>query len=156
MYFTISEKDAKFFGELLYIEDECSLYFKPNNNNAGVSIMCAAYTSLDTICETREVVHISGLNSQHLWIPRNLKIPKAIKGKLMVHFEEPPLKGTGVDYDRSWQTFYDEELRSLCIGNPEITSIDDTIEFANGIIAVLRENQLIAIWAKIRILEKMA
>ena len=153
MFFSFTERDLEFTGELLYIKNEYSLFYRPYSPNVGVSILCGAYTSLDTICETEVVAHISGLNSQRVWIPKKLKMPKAKKGELIAHFDNPPLKGSGVDYDRSWPTYYDEKSNCLCIGNPKTRDSDDAVEFANGIIAVLRKNQLVAILAKIKIVE---
>jgi len=155
MFFSFTECDLEFTGELLYIQNEYSLLYRPYSTNVGISILCGAYTSLDTICETGVVVHISGLNSQRVWIPKKLKMPKAKKGELIAHFDNPPLKGTGVDYDRSWPTYHDEKSHCLCIGNPKIEDSDDTIEFANGIVAVLRKGQIIAVWAKVKIVEKL-
>jgi hypothetical protein len=137
-------------GELLYIDDEHSLSYEPFNSNVGVSIMCGAYTSLDTICETGIVVHISGLNDKHSWIPMNVKMPNAIKGELVAIFEKPPIKGTGIDYDRDWNTYHNDEEGCLCIGDLHTFNGDNCIEFASGIVAVLRGDKLASVWAKIK------
>jgi len=150
MYFSFIERDWKFNGELLYIHDEYSLCYIPFSTNVSVSILCGGYTSLDTICETGSIVHISGLNSNHIWIPAKLEMPKSKRGELIAHFDKPPLKGTGVDYDRSWRTYYDKNSHCICIGNPSVKDSDFCIEFANEIVAVLNGERLIAIWAKIR------
>jgi len=150
MFFTFTECATEFTGELLYIQDEYSLFYSPPNKNVGVSILFGAYTSLDTICETGVVANISGLNSKRVWIPMDAKMPKAIQGELVAHFDDPPLKGTGVDYNRSWNTYYNKNDSCLCIGDYNTLNDDNCIEFANGIVAVLRGNQLVAVWAKIK------
>ena len=150
MRFEIRVKNIDFSGELLYVRDEHSLLYKPHNPNIGVGILCGAYTELGTICETCEVVELSGFNHRSSWIPMRYKIPKSLKGSLIACFDKPPIKGAGVEYDRSWQTYYNEQEDCLCIGDFHSHTGDDCIEFANGIIAVLRNNQLIAVWAKIK------
>lgn len=150
MYFTFNENNSEYYGELLYIKDEESLYYNPWNTNVGVSVMCGNYTSLDTICETEMAVQISGLNSKYVWIPKKLEMPKAKKGGLIAHLDDPPIRGTGVDYNRSWLTYFDEDSNCICIGDPIIEADDDCLEFANKIIAVLREAQLISILAQIK------
>jgi hypothetical protein len=150
MRFSFEKIDLDLYGGLVYIQNEYSLMYEPHCPNIGVSIMCGEYTSLDTICETGVIVHISGLNSKQKWIYTNTKIPNSIKGILTAHFDTPPLKGTGINYDRNWKTYFNETETSLCIGDTMIEDNDDCIEFANGIIAVLRNNNLVAIWAKFR------
>ena len=115
--------------------------------------MCGAYVSLDTVCETGMVVHISGLSPKESWIEKKLDIPNAKQGYLIAQFDEPPMKGIGINYDRSWNTYYDDGNKFICIGDYHTNDNDDCIEFANNIIAVIRGTHLIAIWAKIREVE---
>ena len=150
MYFDFSLCDIELVGEMSYIKDEYSLLYEPFCENVGISIMCGAYTSLDTICETGVVAHISGYNSKRAWISKKMDIPKSKKGYLIAHFDDPPMKGTGIDYDRTWKTHYDKHQDYICIGDYHTKEIDDCIEFANNIIAVLRGDQLIAIWTKVK------
>ena len=149
MKFTYIPKKSIYNGKLLYIREEESLFYEPFSNNVGVSIMCGAYTGLDTICETGQIVHISGLNSKNAWIKKSLIMPLAATGDLYVNFDEPPIKGTGIDYDRTWETYYDYDINCICIGDYLTKESDDCVEFASGLIAVLRNQQLISIWAKI-------
>jgi len=153
MHFSYYPKDINFPGGLFYIQNEHSLYYQPFCRVVGVVILCGAYTGLDTICETGEIVHISGLNSQNSWIKKKMSFPKAIRGRLCVHFDEPPVEGTGISYDRTWETFYDADQQCICIGDYQTNESDDCVEFANNVIAVLRGGDLIAIWAKIKEVE---
>ena len=138
MYFTFKLKNISFSGETLYIQDQLSLIYRPHNTNAGVGILIGAYTELDTICETSEVVHISGLNPKNTWITRRLIIPEAKPGRIYAHFSSPSIKGTGVSYDRTWSTYFDYEKQYICIGDYQTSESDNCVEFANGAIAVLR------------------
>ena len=150
MRFEAYIKDVSLHGELLYIQKEQSLQYRPHNPNIGVGIICGFYTELGVICETGEVVGFSGLNPHGTWIPMKHKMPESLRGDLIVHFDLPPVKGTGIEYDRSWNTHYNKKENCLCIGDYDTHKDDNCIEFANGIVAVLRGNQLVAIWAKIR------
>ncbi len=150
MYFSFNLNNTKLIGELLYIKDEYSLLYEPFCENVGVSIMLGSYTSLDTICETGVVAHVSGYNSKETWTNREMDVPKTKKGYLIAHFDDPPIKGTGIDYDGTWNTYYDRISNYVCIGDYHTKSTDVCIEFANKVVAVLRGDQLVAVWAKIK------
>ena len=150
MYFSFELHDQDMPGELLYIQDEYSLLYEPFNSAVGVSIICGSYTSLDTVLETGLIAHISGYNSKRLWLATDKAIPKSVKGQIRAHFDDLPQKGTGIDYDRSWKTYYNKQDTCLCLGDDSALDDDKCIEFANGIVAVIRGSDLVAIWAKIR------
>jgi len=150
MRFSFYSEEKDYIGELLYIRDEHSFLYKPYNTNAGVSILIGGYTELDTILETSEVTHVSGFCHKNTWIIKSINVPNSKKGCLIAHFDKPPMKGTGIEYDRSLETYYDEEKQYICIGDYCIEDTDDCVEFANNIIAVLRNGDLVAIWAKIK------
>ena len=110
-----------------------------------------AYTSLDVSYENGEAKHISGCNPKHLWENKELRIPVSFKGKLFVQLDEPIISGSGVYYATDWLTYYDQSKSLICIGNPETIDTDICVQFTNGIYAVLRKDQLTAIWAIIEI-----
>ena len=150
MRFEFHIKDVNLYGELLYIQNEQSLQYRPHNPNIGVGVICGYYTELGVICETGEVVGFSGLNPRKTWIQMERKMPKSSKGDLIIHFNSPPIKGTGIEYGRSWNTYCNDKEGCLCVGDYRIQEGDNCIEFANGVVAVLRGDRLIAIWAKIK------
>jgi len=153
LIFTFTKRISRFNGELLYIERDYSLLYRPHDKNANISIMIGGYTSLDTICETGLITHISGLNPKHIWIPTIAQMPRGVLGNLLVHFDNPPLKGTGIDYNRGWKTFHNLNNNCICVGDCVTVEGDDCVEFANGIVAVLRKNQLVSLWAKVTFLD---
>jgi hypothetical protein len=150
MHFSFFSKDADFQGELFYIQSEQSLMYKPWNTNVNVGILFGYYTELGVICETNEIINIAGLNPKEKWLKKEMNVPSAKKGYLFAHFDKPPMRGTGVEYDRACETYYDEVTQYICIGDYETEDSDDCVEFANNIVAVLRGGRLIAIWAKIK------
>lgn len=153
MRFEFQIKDVNLYGELLYIQNEQSLQYRPHNPNIGVGVICGYYTELGVICETGEVVGFSGLNPHKTWITESMNVPLAKQGRLWIHFNDPLMKGTGIEYNRTWHTYYDAEKQYICIGDYRTGNNDDCVEFANNIIAVLRGDQLVAIWAKIKEVE---
>jgi len=148
MFFSFYSKKLDFTGELLYVQNDHSLIYTPVNNNIGVGILFGSTTELGTICETCEVVTLSGYAPKTSWLRKKINLPKAKKGCLLAHFDDPPLKGTCIDYASYWDTYYDEEKQVICIGDYQIHGDDDCVEFANNTIATLRNGDLIAIWAK--------
>jgi len=156
MFFSFYSRDDEFEGELLYIQKDHSLYYEPFCTCAGISILCSGYTSFDTIHETGAVIHISGLNSKTSWVKKTLNVPIAKRGSVFAHFDKELSNGMGIDYDRYWLTYYDEEKQYICIGDDCTDERDDCVEFANNVIAVIRKGDLIAVWAKIREVETSA
>ena len=156
MLFSFQESDELYEGELIYIISEQTLFFKPFFTQAGFSIMISgAYTSLDVDHIRCEAKHISGCNPKHLWKTKRLNPPSSKRGKLLVQFETQVVSGTGKDYATDWSTYFDESTSMICIGDPVPIDSDVCIEFASGIIAVLRGNNLIAVWSKIREVESL-
>jgi len=150
MFFSFYSKNISFEGELLYMHDEYSLIYEPNFTNAGLGISCGTCTELNVIYETCDIVHISGLSPKNSWIIKTMNIPKAKRGRLWVHIENLPMEGMCLEYGKLWDTYYDEEKQYICIGDYCTDDYDDCVEFANNLIAVLREGNLIAVWAKIK------
>ena len=156
MRFFFSFSNSNYVGKLLYIKEEKSLCFDPFCKSTNVSIMISgAYSSLDTILKNGEiigeVIHVSGCNPQHIWVNRTLHVPEVKKGRLFVQFDKPIMGGTGIDYANDWQTYYDKNNNWICIGDYNTTEDCELIEFASNIIAALKNEKLIAIWAKIEI-----
>ena len=156
MRFEFHPTNTNLFGELLYLKNECSLLYRPFNPNVGIGILCGGYVELNVIYETGQVVHLSGLSPKSTWSSMEEKVPESIRGNLFVYFNTLLVKGSGVEYNRCWQTYHNEKESSICIGDYQSFPEDICIEFANDVFAVLRGNQLVAIWAKIRETEGLA
>ena len=124
--------------------------------NISIGVLFGEYTELGVISETMEVVNLSGYSPKNSWIEKVMNVPMAKQGCLLVHFDEEPMKGVCINYDRYCETYYDKEKQYICIGDNSIEDNDDCIEFANNIIAVLREGALIGVWAKIREIETVS
>ena len=156
MLFSFQESDELYVGELIYIISEQTLFFEPFFTHAGFSILISgAYTSLDIDHIHYEAKHISGCNPKHLWKSTRLNAPSSKRGKLLVQFEKQIIPGTGQDYASGWVTYFDKSNSMICIGDPVTIDSDVCVEFASGIIAVLRGSSLIAVWAKIREVESL-
>lgn len=150
MWFNYFYESLSYVGELQYIKEEESLYYEPWIKNDFSIMLGAAYTDLNALSETGEVVQLSGLNPKKLWIEKTLLFPDARKGKLLFKSEQPLLRGTGVDYATNWKTFYDPLANCICIGDAMITPECDCVEFCNGVVAVLKKKELLSVWARIK------
>ena len=150
MNFSFYSKEIEFIGELIYIRNEYALSYKPFCTNVNAGILFGAGVELNVIRETNEIVHISGFNPMNTWVDKIISPPKAKKGCLLINLKSPLLKGECIEYDTSCLTYYDKEKQYICIGDYDTNVNDDCVEFANNIIAVLRDGAIIAVWAKIR------
>ena len=52
-----------------------------------------------------------------------------------------------IDHD-TWNTYYDKESGWICFGDFNTNKKDQTVEFANGIIAVIANAMIKAYWFK--------
>lgn len=150
MIFSSYSRKAIHKGELLYIGQEYSLYFSLPCPNIDVGIAFGESTELGVVLELNEIVNINGYSPKSSWIRQHLNFPNSRKGCLLVNFERKPNKGECLSLDPHCLTYYDEKAGFICIGDYRLEDSDDSVEFADNIIAVVREGKLVAVWAKIR------
>ena len=122
--------------------------------NSYTLLIGKAYCGLDLDAATGEIMQISGCNPMGLWVPCNLDVPPASRGRVFFQPDAPLVPGTGGDYDRSWDTFYDRNRQTICLGQRFAGSDCVQIQFAPHLIASIRDGRLEAIWAKLQIMEK--
>lgn len=141
-------------GCLCYLQKEQSLCYTPWRKNSYTLLIGKAYCGLDLDAATGEIMQISGCNPMGLWVPCNLDVPPASRGRVFFQPDAPLVPGTGGDYDRSWDTFYDRNRQTICLGQRFAGSDCVQIQFAPHLIASIRDGRLEAIWAKLQIMEK--
>jgi hypothetical protein len=153
MYFryNLTEKVSDERGCLYYLPNEHSLCYVPWRKNSYTLLIGKSYCGLDLDADTGEIMQISGCNPMRLWIECNLEIPVAVMGRVFFQSDIPLIPGTGSDYDRSWNTFYDRKQQYICLGPQPIISDCIHIQFAPYLIASIRNDQIVSIWAKIKI-----
>ena len=80
---------------------------------------------------------------------KTLKIPFYHKGDLFFCHEDELLVGSGCYYlSIDDQAYYDSVQKVLCVGNPYLNGV--AIEFTDRIIAVIRDNILVAIYLDLK------
>ena len=148
--FSVLYKNINFLGEAQYIDDESSFYYKPWNYVDYALVIGNGYNSLDVNLKTMNVVQLTGLNPKRNWIKKNLSVPYAQPGELLVLLNENYQGGTGVQYAKNWETYFNLDTGWICIGNPNYASTDKAVIFANNTVAVVREKTLLSVWIRPR------
>lgn len=141
-------------GCLYYVQREQSLYYAPWRKSGYTLLIGKAYCGLDLDAATGEIMQISGCNPMRLWVPCNLELPSASRGRVFVLPDAPLVPGIGREYDRSWDTFYDRNRQTICLGQRFAGSDCAQIQFAPHLIASIRDGRLEAIWARIKVVEE--
>ena len=136
-------------GALFYIADEKSLSYLPSQKNDYSLVLGRTYCTLDILSETKEVIQIGGFNPIEHWKKRRLQYPQSSPGRLYVHTEGELLPGAGNNYGLNWQTYFDPSANAICMGEDTDTGGCECITFRKGLVAVLREHALIAIWGQV-------
>lgn len=135
-------------GKMFYEKNE--FIFNSNSGTGEFSLMIGnGYNELSVARFNYRIYSFGGTNVREMWIKKSLKFPNSEKGELYIQGDEINI----CDYDgewyvRDWNTYYDEKDNIVCIGDCNTQSKDSAIEFCKGVIAVLREHDLKAIWIK--------
>ena len=143
-------KDILFSGEAQYLNQENSFFYKPWNDVDFSIIIGNGYNSLDVNLETRKIVQLTGLNPKNNWIKKNIIIPTAQPGSLMVLLNDNYPAGTGIQYATNWQTYFNVNTGWICIGYPDYFNNSEAVMFADNTIAVITNNDLCSVWIKPR------
>lgn len=113
--------------------------------------LCVACAGLLVDPETKKVEGFGGMAPCSVWLKKNLKTPIARKGQVFV--EAPGYKfsdKTIFKYLRHEDTFYDKKTGWLCFGPKKVEVIDDVVEIAENVYVVLRDEELISVWVKVK------
>lgn len=132
-------------GQLVYRVHEWSLDFEPGQiADCSVSVQDIE-VEFDSV--TRCASQISGYHPHIGWKKKALHVPEFFPGSLVLldnSIEDTDivrLKGTW-----EWETFYDPKTGWMCVGYDTPHEDDTAVEFATGIIAVVNQHHLKALW----------
>jgi hypothetical protein len=150
MKFIIDLTKSKVKGTLFYTPNDYAFDFKPIQ--AVEITLVFDYLQLEFDSESMEAKQIWGFNPYLGWINKKLNSPKANEGSLILENGEPLLETPWVakkiiDHNQ-WNTYYDKKSCWGCFGDYDTDTIDEAVEFANGIIAVVSNGLIKAFWLK--------
>lgn len=139
----------KFQNEIIYSISEQSFYPDSWMDNDYTIIIGTEYVGLDVDLNHKQIVQVSGLSPQNIWVRSTLSLPVSKEGSIFIQEKNDPVSGTGINYGDTWLTYFDEKQNLICIGNPTTASDDICIEFSKNCYAVIDlNNQLKSIWLK--------
>ena len=146
--FLIAYENVVFDGQPQYLKDELSFYYKPWRTVDFSILIDDGHNSLDVELENGRVLQVTGPNPDYNWIKKQLFVPTFQRGSLMVLFDRKYQGGTGIQYAKEWQTYFDDKTGCVCIGNTECDSNCIGVEFAKNTVAVVDNEQLSSVWIK--------
>lgn len=151
MKFIIDPNTRKVFGTLFYMPDGGYAFDFEPPQPIDISLEFG-YLLLEFDSESGLAKQLGGYHPHLGWINKKLTTPKAIEGGLILinakKFLQPPGVALSIIEDSQWNTYFDKETSWVCFGDFATNDTDTAVEFANGIIAVLHDHQIKALWMK--------
>jgi hypothetical protein len=130
-------------GRLVYRRSEHSLDVEPHPEG-GVASLLVNDVQIE-IDDDGRLLYVWGLCPHESWKPASLDAPSATPGRLQYVDEEEVIPGVSTRLNRTrWPVAYDSASHWLCIGDESARG--ETIAFAPYAIAVLKEDELVALW----------
>lgn len=134
-------------GILIYIEKEQSFCSKPFLTSDFTLMLGCAYLGLDVSLSSMEILNVSGLCPQHLWIPKKLALPRVVvAGSVILETSDDWMNGTGIDLFEKAPIYYDRKTNWCCVSNNLDEPPDQNIEFSKGCILSFASGKFIALW----------
>jgi hypothetical protein len=143
MKFVIQEDSSITSGTVIYVKNDYAFTFEPVQSASYTILVNDLNISFDWNMYAKQVW---GYNPYGGWVTKDLTIPTANKGKLVLASEVDGIKR--LDGTKEWVTYFDEKKGWCCIGDETCGVEDKAIEFASNTIAILRAEYLKAIWLK--------
>ncbi|MRS05087.1 hypothetical protein EG832_18015 [bacterium] len=131
-------------GQVIYEKYDYSFDFKPAQNTDITLMVGYLYLGIDS--ETMLARQVWGYSPSSSWTRKTLKVPTYFYGDLSLQEEiQAGLPKRLVD-SGNWTTYYDSDTGWVCIGDDSFSKNDIAVEFATNTIAVLKEENLKAVW----------
>ena len=151
MDFEIDKKIKKINGKLTYFKDCYAFDFEQPYKGGDITLEFGTLL-LEFDSWSKCAVRLWGLNSYLGWIDKKLTVPQAVEGGLAIkHIEkysQPAGVAIGVVDDGQWNTYFDKASGWICFGDPTTNGTDQAVEFADGVIAVLKDGAIKSFWLK--------
>lgn len=144
MRFTIDDKVKTQDKLLIYNEYEYAFEVEPYTHLVEFYVVINYLDLL--VNDGGYVVQITGICPYKEWKPMDNVVPNYISGGLKVLTDLEYGFSYRLNEDKEWQVFVNEKTGWVCIGNP--TFYGDAVEFCKNCVAVLDNDNLVAIWLK--------
>ena len=146
---TANFEKNKAIGKFKYNEKNSSLGF-PDPEKTVVSVGIGL-TGLQVNINNGKIENLCGYLPKSIWLKKKLNKPDAIKGDVFIQTKGVELRRKTYIYtNKQGDSYYDKKTGWLCIGDRKTTILDDSIEFLEDAILVIREGKIIALWVKIQ------
>lgn len=100
---------------------------------------------------SKEVKGIMGMVPCSIWVKKKLSPPLAEPGTVLVDFGDFAVEGEVIfQYRKKEDIYYDSKSGWLCFGSRKLTKLDEAVKIADEVILVVRNNDLVSIWVKIK------
>lgn len=131
-------------GQVIYEKNDYSFDFKPAQNTDITLMVGYLYLGIDS--ETMLARQVWGYSPSSSWMKKILKVPTYFSGDLSLQEEIQAGLSQRLGDSENWTTYYDPDTGWVCIGDDSFSKNDIAVEFATNTIAVLKEENLKAVW----------
>lgn len=129
-------------GRLVYRRSEHSLDVEPRPDR-GVASLLVNDVQIE-IDEDGRLIYVWGLCPQESWESATLVPPSAKPGRLQYLGEVVPGVSKRINAGKRWVVGHDSSSQWLRIGDDSAQG--ETVAFAPGAVAVIRESELVVLW----------
>lgn len=124
--------------------------FGTEKENAIIVTVGVSFAGLEFRGWDKKFVGLCGVMPKSIWIPKKLKAPLSKKGQINIEASGFVLsEKTIVQAMKNQDTFYDKKSGWLVVGERKGTILDENVEIINNVIAVIRNEELVALWIKV-------
>ncbi|WP_338254069.1 hypothetical protein [Dictyobacter halimunensis] len=149
--FAVEEGHVLSFGRLVYVRQDYALNFVPRQqSDCSVEILHVELGFSWVYGDTKYANQVSGYcGDSTRWDKRQLRVPNFHSGRLILLDEAIECGDIiGLEGSESWDISYDSATSWVCFGDVSSHKDDVAVLFAMGCGAILRANQLKALWVK--------
>lgn len=114
----------------------------------GVTSVAIRTLQIEVSISTGIALYVWGYHPKSSWKMRRLRPPISRLGCLKIISDEKLLPGVAIDLPgaQEWSTAYDPTNNWVCVGDVIIPAQAECIEFANNIVAVIKNRDLLSLW----------
>ena len=144
MKFSMVKNDDIIHGKVVYVKSDSSFDYVPMQ--PGDITILIGYLNLTFDSLTRKACQVWGYNSNSMWEIKNLIMPDAQKGDLILEEDYEAGDGVRLVDAGQWHTIYDKNKQLVCVCEDVSKQGDESVEFAEGITVSLSCGTICAIW----------
>lgn len=157
LHFEILSSPSYVCGRPRYVSEDYAFSFQMNpgeqerwQGKQGTTSFVVDTVQLEVAIDTSLCLYIWGYCPMGRWERTSLSPPGARRGSLRASHDKPlvPAVSIGLEHMIATTAWFDPDSGWFCMGNKEIASEVQAVEFATGCVAVIADGRLSSLWVR--------